>query len=184
MAKVRGANTKPERIVRRVAHRVGLRFRLHRRDLPGTPDLVLPRHKLAIFVHGCFWHRHEGCRRSSLPSTNVEFWIRKFERNVTRDQAAVSALEQAGWRVAVIWECETKNEADLATTLLSFVGRRPADLCPGNFLYRVPSMRSEMLDNGSPHQQKNDKVGGVKLLQLNGGGLGQTPSKTLINSKC
>lgn len=124
MAKVRAANTRPERIVRSAAHRIGLRFRLHRRDLPGTPDLVLPKRKLVIFVHGCFWHRHEGCARSSLPATNVEFWIRKFQRNVERDRAAVAALEVAGWQVVVIWECQTKDVSALTANLLSLV-RQP-----------------------------------------------------------
>ncbi|WP_242127260.1 DNA mismatch endonuclease Vsr [Sphingobium sp. Sx8-8] len=123
MAKVRAVDTKPERIVRSVAHRIGLRFRLHRRDLPGTPDLVFPRHKLVIFVHGCFWHRHEGCARSSLPSTNVEFWTCKFNRNMERDRVAIAALEAAGWRVAVIWECQTKDASTLTANLLSLVRR-------------------------------------------------------------
>jgi DNA mismatch endonuclease (patch repair protein) len=124
MAKVRAADTKPERIVRGAAHRIGLRFRLHRRDLPGTPDLIFPRHNLVIFVHGCFWHRHEGCARSSLPATNVEFWTRKFHRNMERDRAAVAAQETAGWRVAVIWECQTKDASALTADLHSLV-RQP-----------------------------------------------------------
>lgn len=129
MAKIRAKNTKPELIVRRAAHKAGLRFRLHRKDLPGTPDLVLPRHRLAIFVNGCFWHRHEGCPRSSLPASNVEFWVSKFERNVARDQAAMSALRAIGWRVAVIWECETKNPPALVAALLSIVGGRQTTVC-------------------------------------------------------
>lgn len=108
MAKVRGSNTKPELMVRRVAHRLGYRFRLHRRDLPGTPDIVFPKHRLALFIHGCFWHRHEGCKRASTPSTNTTFWEKKFDRNVDRDAVAARALESAGWRVLVIWECEAR----------------------------------------------------------------------------
>lgn len=181
MAKIRGADTKPERIVRSTAHRLGLRFRLHRRDLPGTPDLVLPRHRLAIFVHGCFWHRHEGCRRSSVPATNVDFWTEKFERNMARDRAAVSALERTGWRVAIIWECETKSEADLVVQLLSLVNRGSADPCSPNHL---PAIKSEMLDNCSLNKQKKDTMGGVNTLHQNRYALGRAPGKTFVDPKC
>lgn len=184
MAKVRSTDTKPERTVRSTAHRIGLRFRLHRRDLPGSPDLVLPRHKLVIFVHGCFWHRHEGCQRSSVPVTNVEFWVSKFERNMARDRAAVSALERAGWRVAVIWECETKNEADLIVRLLSLVDRGRDAPCPTDFLYHPPAIKSEMLDNRSPDQQKNVMVGGVNTLHASRHRLRRMSGKTFVNPKC
>lgn len=111
MGRIRSSNTKPEIAVRKLAHSLGLRFRLHRRDLPGTPDLVFPRHRLAVFVHGCFWHRHRGCNRASVPSTNAEFWIKKFERNAERDKVAFRSLRDLGWAVLVIWECELKREA-------------------------------------------------------------------------
>lgn len=109
MAKVRGRNTAPEVKVRQIAHRIGLRFRLHRNDLPGKPDLVLPRHRLAVFVHGCFWHRHEGCGRASMPSTRVEFWRAKFDATIARDVRQQAKLQNMGWRVLVIWECELRD---------------------------------------------------------------------------
>jgi DNA mismatch endonuclease (patch repair protein) len=94
-------------------HRIGLRFRLHDRNLPGTPDLVLKRHSTVVFVHGCFWHRHTGCRFCTTPGTNVEFWAYKFTRNIIRDREASAALEAQGWRVICIWECELADEASL-----------------------------------------------------------------------
>lgn len=105
MAAVRQKNTKPEIVLRRLLHRAGFRFRLHRRDLPGRPDLVLPKHRAAVFVHGCFWHRHPRCRRASTPKTRPEFWEAKFVANVARDLRAIKALEAGGWRVFVVWEC-------------------------------------------------------------------------------
>jgi DNA mismatch endonuclease (patch repair protein) len=117
MSRVRGKHTSPEMRVRRAAHAMGLRFRLHRKDLPGKPDLVFPRHGVALFVHGCFWHRHPGCPKSSTPKSRTEYWTDKFERNVERDARAIAELEALGWRTAVIWECATKNAAQLAHTL-------------------------------------------------------------------
>ncbi|MGG5890709.1 very short patch repair endonuclease [Falsiroseomonas sp. HC035] len=129
MARVRGKNTRPELIVRRTLHAMGERFRLHRADYPGRPDIVLPRHRLAIFVHGCFWHRHPGCRLSSMPKTRVDFWKDKFATNVARDARNVAALQAMGWRVATVWECETRNPELLAVALEQLVGsgskRRP-----------------------------------------------------------
>lgn len=109
MGRVRGKDTRPEMIVRRLAHAMGMRFRLHRADLPGKPDLVFPKYRAVVFVHGCFWHRHPGCRKASTPKSNTEFWQEKFERNVERDKRNSVELEKAGWRVVVIWECETKS---------------------------------------------------------------------------
>ena len=117
MAKVRGKNTKPEMAVRRAAHALGLRFRLHRRDLAGTPDLVFPKRKVALFVHGCFWHRHEGCSKASTPKTRVAFWQAKFDRNTARDGRTAEALQAAGWTVATVWECETRDPAALIRQL-------------------------------------------------------------------
>jgi DNA mismatch endonuclease (patch repair protein) len=111
MQAVKQTNTAPEMRVRKFAHRLGLRFRLHAKDLPGKPDLVFPKWKVCIFVHGCFWHRHAGCRRSSTPFVNRELWIKKFTKNVDRDQRTSSVLQSLGWRVEVIWECETSPEA-------------------------------------------------------------------------
>ena len=110
MAGIKGRNTAPERTVRRVAHRMGLRFRLHRKNLPGSPDLILPRRRLAVFVHGCFWHRHEGCRYAYTPKSRIAFWTEKFTQNVARDRRNEAALRDLGWRVLIIWECETRDE--------------------------------------------------------------------------
>lgn len=117
MAKVRSRNTRPELRVRSVLHRMGFRFRVNRRDLPGTPDIVLPRLRTVIFVHGCFWHSHEGCRRARIPSSNVEYWTAKLQRNLERDKLAVKAVEKLGWHVHVIWECQTPPTANLEETL-------------------------------------------------------------------
>lgn len=118
MANIPSRGTRPEIRVRRLLFRMGFRFRLHRSDLPGTPDIVLPKHRACIMVHGCYWHRHEGCRRgSSMPSTNIEKWRKKFATNVARDAAARDALTDAGWRCLVIWECETKPSLERALEL-------------------------------------------------------------------
>lgn len=116
MSRIRGRNTKPEMLVRRTAHALGLRFRLHRRDLPGTPDIVFPAKKTALFVRGCFWHRHDSCRYAYTPNSNETFWSQKFVRNVERDREVMNELRRAGWRPIVIWECETK-QADLAARI-------------------------------------------------------------------
>lgn len=122
MGRIRGVDTGPEMAVRRAAHRLGYRFRLHRRSLPGRPDLVFPSRRAAIFVHGCFWHRHEGCRKASMPKTRVEFWQAKFARNVERDAEVQERLRAAGWRVLVVWECEIGRSGDLDATLREFLG--------------------------------------------------------------
>lgn len=117
--------------VRRAAHRLGYRFRLHRRSLPGRPDLVFPSRRAAIFVHGCFWHRHGGCRKASTPKTRVEFWEAKFARNVERDAEVQQRLRAAGWRVLVIWECEIGRNWDLDRTLREFLGEPGRNRPPG-----------------------------------------------------
>ena len=119
MAAVRGRDTAPELRVRRCLHAMGYRFRLHRRDLPGTPDIVLPRHRICIFVHGCFWHRHPGCRKTTTPKRNAEFWNEKFARNVARDEANGRDLMSAGWNVVIMWECETEDPERIAEVLRS-----------------------------------------------------------------
>ncbi|WP_083861283.1 very short patch repair endonuclease [Microvirga lotononidis] len=123
MARVKGRDTKPELIVRRVAHALGHRFRLHRRDLPGTPDMVFPRLKKVIFVHGCFWHRHPGCSKASSPKTRAAFWQSKFDANVERDARSIRELRRAGWDVEVVWECETKDVDALESKLRRFLGQ-------------------------------------------------------------
>lgn len=119
MRAVRSRDTSPEFAVRRIAHRLGLRFRLHRRNLPGTPDLIFPRHRLAVFVHGCFWHRHLGCPRATTPKTRAAYWQAKFERTVDRDSAATAALNKSGWRVLIIWECWLREPGLVEDALLS-----------------------------------------------------------------
>lgn len=110
MARVRSRNTRPELILRRALHSRGLRYRLHDSSLPGRPDLVFPRFGAVCFVHGCFWHRHEGCRRATTPATNRTFWQRKFAANVVRDRNNRAALLEAGWRVGIIWECALRSK--------------------------------------------------------------------------
>ena len=117
MRAVRQAHTGPELVVRRLLHGLGLRFRLHRRGLPGTPDIILPKHRTAIFVHGCFWHRHAGCAKATTPKTRAVFWCEKFDRNVFRDQETERALASAGWRVLTVWECETNRPETLREKL-------------------------------------------------------------------
>ncbi|MEF2549421.1 very short patch repair endonuclease [Aurantimonas sp. E1-2-R+4] len=120
MARVKGKHTKPEMIVRRTAHGLGYRFRLHRKDLPGRPDLAFPRLRKVIFVHGCFWHRHD-CPRGTTPRTNRSFWDKKLARNVERDSAAIVALEAAGWSPLVVWECETRDYKKLVERMRIFL---------------------------------------------------------------
>lgn len=109
MAGIRGRNTRPEMTLRKALHRQGFRYRLHKPGLPGKPDLVLAKHRAAIFVHGCFWHRHEGCHWCSIPKTNVDFWNEKLGSNSQRDQRDIALLRKSGWRVAVVWECGLKT---------------------------------------------------------------------------
>ncbi|MNL17484.1 Very short patch repair protein [compost metagenome] len=126
MAGIKGRNTKPELVLRRALHRAGFRYRLHRRDLPGKPDLVLPRFGAVVFVHGCFWHRHRDCRFCTTPKSNAEFWLKKFEGNVARDAAAIESLCKSGWRVAIVWECSLRG-VDLdqhLRTLADWLGGR------------------------------------------------------------
>lgn len=122
MSRIRGKETKPEIAVRKAAHRMGYRFRLHRRDLPGSPDLVFPVRKTALFVHGCFWHRHEGCRLAYNPKSNVEFWQTKFKNNVARDTRVEGQIKRLGWRVAIVWECEASNSDSLGMKLRKILG--------------------------------------------------------------
>ncbi len=123
MARIGGKNTVPEIAVRRIAHRLGYRFRLHRKDLPGSPDLVFPRLKKIVFVHGCFWHGHD-CGKGRLPKSNVSFWEEKIVKNRARDERSVAALEDAGWSVLVLWQCQTKRPEVLEKLLKRFLGRK------------------------------------------------------------
>lgn len=121
MAGIKGKNTTPEIRLRKALHRGGFRFRLHASKLPGKPDIVLPKYRTAIFVHGCFWHRHEGCRYASVPKSNAAFWEDKFVRNVERDSSNVANLIKAGWQVCIVWECAVRRRGEHA------VGREVAD---------------------------------------------------------
>lgn len=124
MALVRATHTKPEMIVRRLVHGMGYRYRLHRRDLPGTPDLVFPSRRAVVFVHGCFWHQHaESCSLTRLPKSRIEFWKAKIEGNHARDARNQSELNKLGWRVFVVWECELKNLESLAKRLKRFLDK-------------------------------------------------------------
>jgi DNA mismatch endonuclease (patch repair protein) len=122
MAAVRSHDTKPEMLVRRLAHAQGYRFRLRDRDLPGKPDLTFHARSKAIFVHGCFWHQHRGCRAAAMPKTREDFWRTKLEGNRARDARVVSALEEAGWKALVIWQCEIGERQTLARRLTAFLG--------------------------------------------------------------
>ena len=109
MRAVKRAHTRPEIVVRQTLHALGFRFRLHRRDLPGSPDIVLPKFRTVVFVHGCFWHRHSDCRYATTPKSRQEYWLPKFDANVERDARKEAQLRELGWRVLVMWECETKS---------------------------------------------------------------------------
>lgn len=121
MSGISGKNTKPELIVRKLLHKMGFRYRLHVSSLPGRPDIVLPRHKKIIFVNGCFWHGHSECKRSSRPHTNVDFWNKKIDGNITRDKRVRKELERLGWKILVIWQCQTKDLDNLKQTILDYL---------------------------------------------------------------
>lgn len=122
MSRVKSANTRPELQVRSLLHRLGYRFRLHTRSLPGKPDLVFQSRRAVIFVHGCFWHRHAGCPKASMPTTRADFWAEKFEANQARDARVLRALADSGWRTEVVWECEVRDREALTRRLISFLG--------------------------------------------------------------
>lgn len=130
MRKVGRENTAPEMIVRRALHGMGYRYSLHRRDLPGRPDIVLPKYKTVIFVHGCFWHGHPGCARADRPTSRTEYWNWRLDRNIARDRRNVADLEGAGWRVVVVWECEAKNRAAARRLLEGLLPARTAAVQP------------------------------------------------------
>lgn len=113
MSRIKSKNTKPELVVRSLLHRMGYRFRLHSKDIPGKPDLVLPKYKTAVFVHGCFWHRHKGCKYAYTPKSRIEFWKIKFKKNIERDKKVSKLIKEAGWKQLVIWECEIRNIENL-----------------------------------------------------------------------
>ena len=125
MARVRSKDTKPEMAVRRLLHGMGYRYRLHRSNLPGRPDIVFPSKRKVVFVNGCFWHQHAGCKGSHIPSTNREYWLGKLHRNQTRDNENITSLESDGWSVAVVWECQLVDTKELTSRLVAFLGPVP-----------------------------------------------------------
>jgi DNA mismatch endonuclease (patch repair protein) len=127
MSRIRGRDTRPERIVRSLVHRMGLRFRIGSSCLPGNPDLVFRRHKKVILVHGCFWHQHPRCPRAGRPQSHVKFWNTKLDRNIQRDRDVMVELKQEGWSCLVVWECETKDDAALKVKLRNFFVDRERD---------------------------------------------------------
>lgn len=121
MSRIKGRDTKPEKTLRSLLHRNGFRFRIHYSKLPGRPDIVLPKYRSVIFVHGCFWHRHPGCRYAYTPKSRTEFWNEKLNGNVERDRENISLLRKAGWYPIIVWECELKKNADVVLTKISDV---------------------------------------------------------------
>ena len=119
MSRIKGKDTKPELVVRSTLHKMGYRFRLHKKELPGKPDIVLPKYKTVIFVHGCFWHRHKGCKFAYKPKSRVDFWNAKFDETIARDKRNRKQLEAKGWNIEIIWECETANIYMLTARLRS-----------------------------------------------------------------
>lgn len=134
MSRIRGSDTRPEMLLRRALRASGVGYRLHARDLPGRPDLVFRRSKVAVFVHGCFWHRHQGCRRATTPRSSVDFWTSKFAANVSRDRRSAEALRRLGWTVGVVWECEVEDGECRALTveaICELTGRRSIKVTEG-----------------------------------------------------
>lgn len=109
MSGIQGKNTKPELLVRKYLHNRGLRYRLHVKNLPGKPDIVLPKYRTIVFIHGCFWHQHHNCKFATTPDNRSNFWANKLAQNVARDQYQVNALKESGWRILIVWECELRN---------------------------------------------------------------------------
>jgi DNA mismatch endonuclease, patch repair protein len=124
MSRIRGKNTAPELAVSRIVHALGYRFRLHRGDLPGRPDLVFPSRQKIIFVHGCYWHRHD-CKKATTPKTNIDFWQKKFDDNVVRDMKNLNDLADLGWEALIVWQCETERPEELSRRMVGFLGQRP-----------------------------------------------------------
>ena len=120
MSRIKSGNTKPEIVVRSLLHKLGYRFRLHRKDLPGKPDIVLPRYNSVVFVHGCFWHRHNGCKNATVPKTKNIFWREKFKGNIERDIKVQEELQSMGWKILIIWECETSDIGSVTKIIGNF----------------------------------------------------------------
>ncbi len=140
MSRIRSKNTTPEKTVRSMLHSMGYRFRIHRKDLPGHPDVTFPRQRVAIFVHGCFWHKHEGCKKNRDPKSNTPFWAEKFAKNVARDRKSQAALESDGWTVHVIWECEIEDIQALSKRIRHILAETETYTTP---IKRVAPMAAE-----------------------------------------
>ena len=123
MRRIRDKNTTPEMAVRKMLHSLGYRYRLHVKELPGKPDLVFPSRRCILMVHGCFWHGHKGCRESRMPQSNQDYWVAKLEKNYARDRVHLRALRRLGWRVMVVWECQTENQSKIEPRLIRFLER-------------------------------------------------------------
>ncbi len=132
MARVKSKGMKPEMKVRRLLHGLGYRYRLHRADLPGRPDLVFPARRKVVFVNGCFWHRHDGCPRVRIPATNREYWLAKLERNHARDSRNIASLQEQGWTVLTVWECQLRNLPTATGNIVAFLGSPGANHQPAN----------------------------------------------------
>jgi len=124
MSNIQSRNTSPEKAVRTFLHKKGFRFRLHKKELPGKPDIVLPKYRTAIFINGCFWHRHPGCPKASTPKSNTAYWDQKFKRNIERDRSVQEMLKEEGWHVIVLWECRISDEEKLARDLGSLLEKQ------------------------------------------------------------
>ncbi len=122
MGRIRSKDTSPEVVLRRLIHRLGYRFRLHRRDLPGKPDIVFPSRRKIILMHGCFWHQHPGCREGRIPGSRPEYWVEKLKRNQLRDETNRALLEEQAWKILVVWECELRDEAAVRKAVSKFLG--------------------------------------------------------------
>jgi len=130
MRRVHSTDTTPERKIRSLLHMLGYRFRIHRLDLPGKPDIVLPKHRTVVFVHGCFWHRHQGCPHATTPTSRQEYWLPKFRRTVDRDLKNQEELQERGWNVVIVWECETKDLKKLGEKISGLIDLYPSKLQP------------------------------------------------------
>ena len=168
MRRVRSVNTAPEIKVRSLLHRLGFRFRLHRKDLPGNPDIVLPKHSAVIFVHGCFWHRHPGCSRATTPASHRDYWLPKFSRTVERDFKNQEQLRSSGWKVVVVWECELKNLDILADRLQKRFWLRPSFTNKNrnalDLPRKIPNFSDRKKQNGGNRVRRDISGTGISIL--------------------
>jgi len=159
MSRVRSRDTKPELIIRSLLHRAGYRFRINDAKLPGSPDILLPKYRTSIFVHGCFWHRHENCPKATIPSTNRDYWLKKFERNIARDSAVRKELKKLRWRVIVVWECEVMSDPLSVSDNIVFEidGKRPVKYAvkmDRDLILKLAEKRSNYLKNREDEERK------------------------------